>query len=137
MSVRYFYNYTEYATEEAAQNAVSVMRSRLENNPTDWCYVKEIQHSDNEHWLVLPNKLSDAEINNPDVSKTYMVTGKYSGETSMPITASELPNKVLEHRQAFVSANDLTIIYMVDSSNSEPNASVTEITPNEDMSGYV
>ena len=37
---KYFYANTEYDTVEEVEAAVTAMKARLDNNPTDWCVVK-------------------------------------------------------------------------------------------------
>lgn len=141
MTITYEYGNISYNTEDEAHSAALVMKSRLENNPTDWCIVKEILPTEDGAWLIRPDNLSNADIMNPSEEKRYSIYSRYTGENIMPLTSSELSAKVTEFRKAFVNHYDLLNITKVDteggSSEEGYTASFTTITPNVDMSGYV
>lgn len=136
----YRYNNTDYNTESEAQAAVVVCKSRLENNPNDWCRVKEIEQNQNGTWLILSAKLTDSEINSLDETKHYLIYSIYSSENEMPLTSSQLQEKILEYRQIYAAHLQLNFIHKLDGvydDNFGFIGSVERITPNIDMSGYV
>lgn len=144
MAITYEYNLKSYSTEAEAQAAVVSMKSRLDNNPTDWCTIKEISDNGDGTWTVFPTVLTDSEINNLDTSKTYTIYAPYTGENYMPLTASEASTTVNELRSEYVALHRLHEIVKVDDTvelNDEGfYVSVNDpetITPNEDMSGYL
>ena len=133
--ILYFYTQEVYDTENEAQDAATAFAIRLENNPTDWMTVKEITGSQEAGWVMSSTKLSDAEILNPDSTKTYMCAAVYDGDNCMPLTASELDAKRIEIRTLYcrwLCANEIIKI-----DDSTKPATETIITPTTDMSGYV
>lgn len=143
MAITYQYNLNLYNTEAEAQAAVVSMKSRLDNNPTDWCAVKEIQDNGDGTWTVYPTLLTDSEINNLDTSKTYTMYSPYTGENYMPLTASEASIKVNELRTIYTSLHRLHEIVKIDDAvelQDDIFVPVNDneiITPNEDMTGYL
>lgn len=131
----YFYNQEVYDTESQAQDAVAAFAIRLENNPTDWIIVKEITRSQEAGWVMSSTKLSDAEILNPDSTKTYMCAAVHDGDNCMPLTASELDAKRIEIRASYCRWLYANEIIKIDDATTP--ATETTITPTTDMSGYV
>lgn len=152
MSIKYLYRNTPYDTEAEAQTKLSEMKTRLDNNPTDWCSVKYIEALGDDAFTILPGNLTDAQILNPDSTKTYTFCSTWTGENFFPLTSTELSEKVLEYRSVYVDIEQLAVIK---SFNGEAlglvnppedgvtlpeipiNLQFTNVTPNEDMSGYV
>ena len=133
MAIKYFYAFQEYQTEVDAQAAVAALQGRMENNPNDWMVAKEITGSADTGWQVSTTKLTDAQLLNPDVSKTYMAYSTVGGENIMPLTASELETKRDEFRAQHGQSLKVTVIDKFDDSTNE----FTEIATTTDMSGYV
>ena len=135
MSVDYYYASTRYSTEAEAQSAATSLATRMQNNPTDWMEAKEITGSSDAGWKINPTKLTDAELLSPDASKTYMAYSKEAGTNVMPLTSTELTEKINEFRAFYGQALDANTIYKIDDST-DP-VTETTITPTTDMSGYV
>jgi hypothetical protein len=136
MAAEYFYINVKYGTEEEAQAAVIPFKFILDNEPTNWCHVKEITGSDASGWLVPVASLTDSEINNLDVAKTYLVCSNKSGLNEFPLNSSEATSAVLKCRTDYailVGANN--ILKFNDGTDTE--LGYENITPNIDMSGYV
>ena len=96
---------------------------------------KEISGSSDAGWQMNPTKLTDAQLLNPDESKTYMAYSKQTGTNVMPLTSAELAAKRNEFRAFYGQSLDANTIYKID--NSTDPATETTITPTTDMSGYV
>lgn len=139
MSVKYMYQNTEYATESEAQSAVVNTKLRLENNPTDWCVVKEIQSGSNGSWIVIPNELTDAQINDLDASKSYLIYSIHGSEHCMPLTSVGVEAKVAQYRTEYArwASVDKIIKFEVTDDDDLKISNVQEIVPSEDMSGYL
>ena len=113
MPYNWEYNGINYGTEAEVAQAVSDMKQRLVNNPTDWVAVKEIQAA-SEGWVLLPNALSDVQINGLDENKMYTVYSKSDGQNFIPLTASETAGKVADSRAVYVQAHSLDSITKFD-----------------------
>tara|TARA_R110000803_G_scaffold169970_1_gene233034 strand:- start:33 stop:455 length:423 start_codon:yes stop_codon:yes gene_type:complete len=107
------YNAINYETEVEANQAVSDVKQRLANNPTDWVTVKEVQASPTG-WLIPPDSLSDAEINALDAAKTYTLYSTFEGGNYVPLTSSETAAKVATYRAAYVRLHSLESITKFD-----------------------
>lgn len=139
MSTKYLYKNTEYTTESAAQSAVVNAKLRLENNPTDWCVVKEIQSGPSGSWIVIPTELTDAQINDLDASKSYLIYSIHGSEHCMPLTSTEVEAKVAQYRTEYArwASIDKIIKFEVTDDDNLKITNAEEIAPNEDMSGYL
>ena len=142
MSIKYYYVNSEYNTENEAQDAATALSVRMQNNPTDWISVKEITGNNETGWVIKPKLLTDAEILNPDTSKTYTCFSQYSGENVIPVSATELTIKSNEYRKIYGQFWNVNTIEKfeddVDSQGDSNNIPATVfITPNTDMSEYV
>ena len=135
MSVVYYYSGNKYATEAEAQSAATSLATRMQNNPTDWMESKEITGSADDGWQLNPVKLTDAQLLNPDTTKTYTAYSKEAGINIMPLTYAELATKRDEFRAFYGQALKVNTIYKIDDST-DP-ATETTITPTTDMSGYI
>ena len=80
MDIKYVYAGIVHDTVEEAQASVLVERNLLDTEPTNWIEVKAITGNSTDGWLIPPVKLNDAEINNIDDTKTYMVASIIGGE---------------------------------------------------------
>lgn len=135
MAVLYFYAFQRYSSEAEAQSAATSLSMRMQNNPTDWMEAKEITGSADAGWQMNPEKLTDAQLLNPDASKMYMAYSKEAGTNIMPLMASELAAKRDEFRSLHGQALNANVIYKRDDSVDPPTE--TTITPTTDMSGYI
>jgi len=135
MAISYFYAFEKYSSEAEAQAAVAALLDRLQNNPTEWMEVKEITGSQEAGWVIPSTKLTDAEILNPDGSKTYMAYSKISGSNVMPLTATQLEEKRNEFRVFYGDYLRANVITKSDESTTPPTE--TTVTPTTDMSDYV
>ena len=121
----WIYNNEIYNTEAEVNAAVTALKSRLDNNPTDWVVVKEVTSNGEGGWIVPAETLTDTQINNLSADSYYNVNAVHSGTTYTGITGTEATTRVAELRTEYagwVGANTITKQY-------EPT--------NEDMSGYV
>lgn len=127
MSTKFYYNSKEFLSIEDAEEEVVVVYNKLENNPNEWCTVKEITGNADDGWNIPSEKLNDTQILNLDPSKTYSVTSTISGDTHVGLNATDTATKVSEFRTLFaqyVRANEILKREI--------------ITPSShDMSGYV
>jgi len=127
MAYKWFYNQNSFDSEAEVNAAVVSLKSRLDNNPTDWVVVKEVTSNGQGGWIVNPTPLTDSQINNLDNTKHYNVTSINDGYTATGLSGSEATSKVLEYRTLYaqwILANTIT--------------KIQEYAPtNEDMSGYV
>lgn len=121
----WIYNSITYNTEAEVNAAVTALKSRLDNNPTDWVVVKEVTSNGNGGWTVPSETLTDAEINSMSNDSYYNVNAVHSGATYTGITGTEANTRVAELRTDYaqwVEANTILKNYA---------------PTNEDMSGYV
>ena len=136
MSIKYYYANNEYNSESEAQNAVTALSVRLQNNPTNWIRAKVITGSNETGWLINPTLLTDAELLTPDVNKTYTCHSKFTGENVIPVSATELAAKCDEYRKPYARYLKADLILKVeDTGNGRPT--VTPITTTTDMSEYL
>lgn len=121
----WIYNNEIYNTEAEVEAAVTALKSRLDNNPTDWVTVKEVTSDGNGGWVVPSDTLTDSEINAMASDKYYNVSAVHSGTTYTGISGTDATTRVAEIRTDYaqwVGANTITKSYA---------------PTNEDMSGYV
>jgi hypothetical protein len=141
MPIRYNYFAVDYVTEQEAQQAVVNTKARLDNNPTDWCVVKQLTDNANGTYTIPSNALTDSEINSLSVDSVYLAYSIDNGFNHMPLSSEEVYAKISEWRSDYVTQNALNKIFKVDGTWNEEEeefeGSVQEITPNVDMSGYV
>lgn len=135
MATKYYYAGQEYDTESDAQNAVAVVKLRLENNPTDWMRAKEITGSNETGWQINPKLLTDAELLNPSSDKTYMAHSPITGENSMPLTSTELAAKRDHFRTPYAQQMNVNSIYKGDQTQMQWLEETIATTT--DMSGYI
>lgn len=135
MTVVYFYNGAEYATESEAQSAASELRTRLQNNPTDWMEVKELEGSNESGWTITDDQLTDTEILSPDSTKTYSCYSQYDGENYIGLTHTEMASKVEYIRRKYGDYCNAAKIVRIDTTTSPET--ITEIQTTVDMSNYV
>ena len=121
----YFYAQQSYDTTAQVEVAVTNLKSRLDNNPTDWVTVKLLGGSEADGWIIPTDTLTDEQINNISGDGFYSVAEVHGGNTYTGLTSAEVTTKVAELRTPYAQwkmANTITETY----------------TPtNEDMSGYV
>ena len=123
--MRYSYKQTEYETIEEVNAAVTALKSRLDNNPTDWCVVKLLSGNAVDGWVVPTETLDDAAINNMNADSYYNVSAIYDGYTYTGITGTEATQRVQEIRTRYATWVEANTIH-----DKYPPT-------NEDMSGYV
>jgi len=155
MATKYLYRNFVCDTEAEAQEKLSEVKKRLDNNPTDWCSVKRIEVL-GDMITVLAGALTDEEILNPSPTQTYTFLSLWTGENFFPLTSEELTEKVNEYRRAYAVSEGLAVIKSYEEGTwteedleavkppedgTVPDSHVetvyTDITPNEDMSGYI
>jgi len=126
MATKWYYNSVAYNTEAEANVAVTNIKARLDNNPTDWVIVKQVTYNSEEGgWVVPSETLTDEEINNLSEDNNYNVNSIYSGTTYTGITGANAILKITELRTEYarrINANTIMKHYA---------------PTNEDMSIYV
>ena len=140
---RYLYAQVAYETVNDVEEAVTVMKARLDNNPTDWCVVKPSISSktlriDGNDVVAYAygNPLTDAQINELDSSETvYNVFSVYDADNYTAVSEADVAAKVTALRRSY--ARWLALDKYFDSQVEEGAASITYNVTNEDMSGYV
>ena len=140
---KYMYAATAYETVEEVEAAVTAMKARLDNNPTDWCVVKPMI---NPRTIAIytgdvigydsGKPLTDAQINelNPDEwlagNGIYNVYSINSGDNFTEVSEAVAVQKVRTLRTYY--ARWLVVNrYFVNETGAVMNVI------NEDMSGYV
>ena len=134
------YNYAarEYTSVENVEAAVTAMKTRLDNNPTDWCVVKPMInprtiaiYSGDVIGYNSGEPLTDAQINALDNSSSiYNVYSLCDGSNFTEVAESDVASKVRAMRISYARW------LLVD--NYYDNETQKRITvTNEDMSGYV
>ena len=123
----YFYGNEQYSTQAEVETAVTNLKTRLDNNPTDWCIVQVVTGSDESGWLIPAEDdvLNDSQILNLDDTLTYSICSITGADNYVGLTAAEVNTRVTEFRTMYaqwIGANIITETYA---------------PTNEDMSGYV
>jgi len=137
MPTVYMYNYIRYDSEAEAQAAVAQKKNRLDNNPTDYAVVKELQENEDGTFLVNPTPLTDSEINNLDVAKKYLTCSVQGRDNAMPLSSSEVADKLIDYKREYATWASLGKIIKFDVSDDGTPSNKEFITPNVDMSGVV
>lgn len=140
---RYIYAETAYDTVNEVEAAVTSMKSRLDNNPTDWCVVKPSVSSktlriDGNDIVAYQygNPLNDTQINALDSSDTvYNVFSINDADNYTAVSEADVAAKVTALRRGY--ARWLALDKYFDSQVEEGAALITYNVTNEDMSGYV
>lgn len=127
MAIVYTYNRIQYDTVAEVEAAVTELKTRLDNNPTDWCTAKLLSGNAEDGWIVPPETLSDSDILNPVVDSHYNLSSIPDGTTFTAVVGSELAAAVNELRTSYANWIQANTITKVD----------TYAPTNQDMSGYV
>ena len=140
---RYIYAETAYDTVNEVEAAVTAMKARLDNNPTDWCVVKPSVSSktlsiDGNDVVAYQygNPLNDTQINALDSSDTvYNVFSINDADNYTAVSEGDVAAKVTAMRRSY--ARWLALDKYFDSQVEEGAALITYNVTNEDMSSYV
>ena len=140
---KYFYANTEYDTVEEVEAAVTAMKARLDNNPTDWCVVKPMInprtiaiYSGDVIGYDSGEPLTDAQIKalNDDEwlggNTVYNVYSVVDGDNFTEVSEALAAQKVRTMRLSYARWLVVNRYF-----NGETGAVMNVI--NEDMSGYV
>ena len=127
MAIVYNYNRNSYDTVTEVEAAVTGLKTRLDNNPTDWCTAKLVSGNAEDGWVVSSETLSDSDILNPVADSHYNLSSIPDGTTYTAITGTELTQRVNEMRTSYANWIQANTITKID----------TYAPTNEDMSGYV
>jgi hypothetical protein len=140
---KYMYASTAYETVEEVEAAVTAMKTRLDNNPTDWCVVKPMInprtiaiYTGDVIGYDLGKPLTDAQINalNPDEwlggNGIYNVYSVNDGDNFTEVSEALAVQKVRTMRLSYARWLVVNRYF-----NGETGAVMNVI--NEDMSGYV
>ena len=133
MAIKYSYAQRLFDTEAEATANIPIFKALLDSEPTRWMAAKEITGSAEDGWVMSPQTLTDAELLNPDTTKTYMCYSFENGTNIMPLTAAELSVKRNEFRAAYAGVKKATIMIELDTETGIE----TELSIREDMSAYV
>lgn len=140
---KYFYANIEYDTVEEVEAAVTAMKARLDNNPTDWCVVKPMInprtiaiYSGDVIGYDSGKPLTDTQINalNPDEwlggNGVYNVYSVVDGDNFTEVSEALAVQKVRTMRLSYARWLVVNRYF-----NGETGAVMN--VQNEDMSGYV
>lgn len=140
---RYIYAEVAYDTINEVEAAVTAMKARLDNNPTDWCVVKPAISSktlqvDGNDIVAYQygNPLNDTQINALGSSDTvYNVFSINEGDNYTEVSEADVAGKVRALRRGY--ATWLNLNKYVDTQVEEGSDFIIYNVTNEDMSGYV
>ena len=137
------YNYAgrEYTSVENVEAAVTAIKTRLDNNPTDWCVVKPMInprtiaiYSGDVIGYDSGEPLTDAQINALSNSDTvYNIYSIRDGYNYTTLSEADTIKKVSEMRRSWAIWNRVDVYVEITTENNIIEHDVT----NEDMSGYV
>lgn len=137
------YNYAarEYTSVENVEAAVTAMKTRLDNNPTDWCVVKPMInprtiaiYSGDVIGYDSGEPLTDAQINALSNSDTvYNIYSIRDGYNYTTLSEADTIKKVSEMRRSWAIWNRVDVYVEITAENDIIEHNVT----NEDMSVYV
>ena len=127
MSNSWTYGNNNYSSEALVDAAVLNMKSRLENNPTDWVIVKALEGNATDGWIVPSVELTDSEIANLDATKHYSVSSVIAADNDIGLTAADATAKIAEHRAVYADFAQVNSVFKLQ--HYAPT--------NVDMSGYV
>jgi|TARA_B100000035_G_C20643802_1_gene397837 hypothetical protein len=134
----YSYASRIYTSLENVEAAVTAMKQRLDNNPTDWCVVKPMInprtiaiYSGNVIGYDSGDALTDTQINALSSSSTvYNVYSIHEGDNFTEVAEADVAGKVRNMRRDYARRFNVDKYINFDK---EQTLNVT----NEDMSGYV
>ena len=140
---RYIYAEAAYDTVSDVEAAVTAMKKRLDNNPTDWCVVKPVVKTktiniDDKDIVAYEygNPLSDTQIkalsSSDDVYNLFSVNDGYNYTA---VSESDTVIGVQHMRKSYAKWLDVSKYY--DTQVEEGQPLITHNVTNEDMSGYV
>ena len=140
---RYFYAQAAYETVNDVEEAVTVMKARLDSNPTDWCVVKpsisnKTLRVDGNDVVVhaYGDPLTDAQINRLDSSETvYNVFSVYDADNYTEVSEENVAEKIRLMRASY--GRWLAVDQYFDSQVEDGEALINHNVTNEDMSVYV
>jgi len=140
---RYIYASISYDTMDEVEAAVTAIKKRLDNNPTDWCVVKPMINprtikisTGNVIGYDSGEPLTDTQINSLGSSENvYNVFAVYEGDNFTEVLESEVADKVKAMRKGYATWLNLT--KYVDTQVEEGKDFILCDVTNEDMSGYV
>ena len=140
---RYIYAEVAYDTVDEVEDAVTAMKARLDNNPTDWCVVKPSISSktfriDGNEVVAYAygNPLTDAEINELDTSETvYNVFSINDADNYTEVSEDNVAEKIRLMRASY--GRWLAVNKYFDSQVEDGELLITHNVTNEDMSVYV
>ena len=137
------YNYAgrEYTSVENVEAAVTAIKTRLDNNPTDWCVVKPMInprtiaiYSGDVIGYDSGEPLTDVQINALSNSDTvYNIYSIRDGYNYTTLSEADTIKKVSEMRRSWAIWNRVDVYVEITAENNIIEHDVT----NEDMSGYV
>ena len=141
MSTFFKYAGEDYATFAEADAASTVMKNKLENQPTNWCVVASVSGSANTGWTVSGVPLTDQEILDISGDGLYNYNAHHTGENFIGITANEVSQHVTEDRVQFAERKGVDLIYEIEKVDLDgvmiDRFVVDPVAPTvEDMSGY-
>ena len=140
---RYIYAEVAYETVDEVQEAVTAMKARLDNNPTDWCVVKPSISSkalriDGNEVVAYAygNPLTDAQINALNSSETvYNVFSINDADNYTEVSEDNVAEKIRLMRASY--GRWLAVDKYFDNQVEDGEVLITHNVTNEDMSVYV
>jgi len=121
----YIYKNTHYNTIDEVNAAVTATKDILDNQPIEYCEIKQLTGSVEDGWIIPDTPMTNAEVLAITNDGHYSAYSQFSGQTYIGLTAAETLEKLEEFK----------IMY---GNNYQVNTISTISAPeNEDMSVYV
>ena len=121
----YIYKNTHYNTIDEVNAAVAATKDLLDNQPNEYCEIKQLTGNAEEGWVIPDTAMTNAEVLAINDNGYYSAYSQFSGQTHIGLTASETLEKLEEFK----------IMY---GNNYQVNTISTISAPtNENMSVYV
>ena len=147
---KYIYANKLYDTVDEVQEAVTAMKARLDNNPTDWCVVKPMInprtiaiYSGDVIGYDSGEPLTDAQIKALGSSNNlYNIYSVHEGDNFTEVSEDNINQKVESLRTPYARRLELNKYFYVagvmegEVFNPTEEPTIYNVT-NEDMSGYV
>lgn len=113
--MEYLYLGNIYTSEASLNEAILDIKNRLDNKPTDYCFVQRVECIGDNLYKVENKSLTDSEINNLSEDSFYTINSYSTGDTFVGLNKQETEAKILEFKIAHATAIGVnTIISIVD-----------------------
>jgi len=137
MSTKWYYFAETFSTQEDANQKVLDVKQRLDNNPTNWAIVKQLDGSDELGWVVPRAVLTDAEVNSLNANHYYSISSVVGSGTFIGLSSSEIQAKIVEYRKEFCDYYQVNTVKQFTKADGVITQTIEYAPTNVDMSGYV